>query len=89
MNRAADARRVGINSIAASFANAHRSGFTSSLPLATRRELSRLVPEAGFEPREPGGDHGQGRLFAAIRDLESAGQKIPFVPPVALERSDG
>jgi uncharacterized protein (DUF1778 family) len=27
--------------------------------------------------------------LAAIRDLESAGQKIPFVPPVALERSDG
>ena len=27
--------------------------------------------------------------LAAIRDLENAGQKIPFVPPIALERSNG
>lgn len=27
--------------------------------------------------------------LAAIRDLESAGQKIPFIEPVTLERGDG
>jgi hypothetical protein len=27
--------------------------------------------------------------LAAIRELESAGQKIPFIPPVPLERSGG
>lgn len=50
----------------------HRAGFTSSLPVSTRHEISRLVPEAGPEPAEPGGDRGQGRLFAAIRDLLAA-----------------
>jgi len=27
--------------------------------------------------------------LAAIRDLESAGQKIPFISPVVLEHTDG
>ena len=49
----------------------HRGGHTASLPRPTRVELARLVPE--IEPEgdtAPGrGQGGQGRLFAAVRDL--------------------
>lgn len=48
----------------------HRDGFTASLPASTRAEIGRLVPETATERTEPGaGQGGQGRLFAAIRDL--------------------
>jgi DNA-binding CsgD family transcriptional regulator/tetratricopeptide (TPR) repeat protein len=48
----------------------HRDGFTASLPAPTRAEIARLVPEAAAGRSEPGaGQGGQGRLFAAIRDL--------------------
>lgn len=48
----------------------HRDGSTASLPASTRAEIGRLVPETATERTEPGaGQGGQGRLFAAIRDL--------------------
>jgi DNA-binding CsgD family transcriptional regulator len=48
----------------------HRDGFTASLPASTRAEIGRLVPEIATGRSEPGaGQGGQGRLFAAIRDL--------------------
>ena len=51
----------------------HRGGLTASLPTSTRAEIGRLVPEASTERREPGaGPGGQGRLFAAVRDLLAA-----------------
>jgi DNA-binding CsgD family transcriptional regulator/tetratricopeptide (TPR) repeat protein len=49
----------------------HRAGFTASLPASTRAELGRLVPET-VTSRSVGtgaGQGGQGRLFAAVRDL--------------------
>ncbi|OGO53800.1 MAG: hypothetical protein A2V84_09975 [Chloroflexi bacterium RBG_16_70_13] len=46
----------------------HRGGYTASLPPPTRAELGRLIPEIGpARDAAPGG--GQGRLFAAVRDL--------------------
>jgi DNA-binding CsgD family transcriptional regulator len=48
----------------------HRGGFTASLQASTRGEIGRLVPETTTERSEPGaGQGGQGRLFAAVRDL--------------------
>ena len=49
----------------------HRGGFTASLPASTRAELGRLVPETATGRYEgpPAGQGGQGRLFAAVRDL--------------------
>ena len=49
----------------------HRGGFTASLPPPTRTELGRLIPEIGpARDAAPGGEQGgQGRLFAAVRDL--------------------
>ena len=48
-----------------------RGGYTASLPPPTRAELGRLIPE--IEPARDaapgGGQGGQGRLFAAVRDL--------------------
>jgi DNA-binding CsgD family transcriptional regulator len=51
--------------------NLHRGGFTASLPASTRLELSRLVPETSTGPNEgrSAEQGGQGRLFAAVRDL--------------------
>lgn len=51
--------------------NLHRGGFTTSLPASTRAELGRLVPETFSGPNEgQAAEHGgQGRLFAAVRDL--------------------
>jgi DNA-binding CsgD family transcriptional regulator/tetratricopeptide (TPR) repeat protein len=51
----------------------HRDGFTGSLPASMRAEIGRLVPETATEGIEPGGGQGgQGRLFAAVRDLLAA-----------------
>ena len=49
----------------------HRAGHTASLPPPTRAELGRLIPElAPARDAAPGGGQGgQGRLFAAVRDL--------------------
>ncbi len=49
----------------------HRGGFTASLPASTRAELGRLVPETATGRYEgpAAGQGGQGRLFAAVRDL--------------------
>jgi DNA-binding CsgD family transcriptional regulator/tetratricopeptide (TPR) repeat protein len=49
----------------------HRGGLTDSLPASTRAELGRLVPELASGRREEPdiGQGGQGRLFAAVRDL--------------------
>jgi DNA-binding CsgD family transcriptional regulator len=49
----------------------HRGGFTASLPASTRAELGRLVPEVAPHAgdRSDAGQGGQGRLFAAVRDL--------------------
>ena len=49
----------------------HRAGFAAALPASTRAELGRLVPEtaAGRTERSGAGQGGQGRLFAAVRDL--------------------
>ncbi len=49
----------------------HRGGRTALLPVPTRSELSRLIPEIGpaRDPAPGGGQGGQGRLFAAVRDL--------------------
>ena len=49
----------------------HAGGSTGPLPGSTRRELARLVPEIDPESvdRSDAGQGGQGRLFAAIRDL--------------------
>ena len=49
----------------------HRAGFTASLPASTRAELGRLVPEIAPDAsdRSDAGQGGQGRLFAAVRDL--------------------
>ena len=51
--------------------NLHRGGFTASLPESTRGELGRLVPETATGRNEgpAAGQGGQGRLFAAVRDL--------------------
>ncbi|HET7702517.1 MAG TPA: AAA family ATPase [Candidatus Limnocylindrales bacterium] len=60
----------------------HRGGFTKSLPAATQAELARVVPEVASERREGfgGGQGGQGRLFAAIRDLlETASTSSPIL----------
>jgi DNA-binding CsgD family transcriptional regulator len=48
----------------------HRQGLTGSLGASTRAELGRLAPEAAAGLPEPAaGQAGQGRLFAAVRDL--------------------
>jgi DNA-binding CsgD family transcriptional regulator/tetratricopeptide (TPR) repeat protein len=48
----------------------HRRGLAASLPASTRAELGRLAPEAAAGLPEPeAGQAGQGRLFAAVRDL--------------------
>ena len=49
----------------------HRGGFTASLPPSTQAELGRLVPETstGRNEGKAAGQGGQGRLFAAVRDL--------------------
>jgi DNA-binding CsgD family transcriptional regulator len=48
----------------------HRDGFTASLPASTRGEIGRLLPEIAPGRSDPDtGQGGQGRLFAAIRDL--------------------
>ena len=49
----------------------HRGGYTASLPPPTRAELGRLIPEIGpaRDTAPGGGQGGQGRLFAAVRDL--------------------
>ena len=48
----------------------HRDGLTASLTASMRAEIGRLVPETATERGEPGaGQGGQGRLFAAVRDL--------------------
>jgi DNA-binding CsgD family transcriptional regulator/tetratricopeptide (TPR) repeat protein len=49
----------------------HGAKLTASLPASTRAELGRLVPEAAAERTEgpSRGQAGQGRLFAAVRDL--------------------
>ncbi len=49
----------------------HLGGYTGSLPPSTRAELGRLTPEIGpaRDAAQGGGQGGQGRLFAAVRDL--------------------
>ncbi|MBA2718829.1 MAG: AAA family ATPase [Chloroflexi bacterium] len=49
----------------------HRAGYTAALPPPTRSELSRLIPEIrpARDAAPGGGQGGQGRLFAAVRDL--------------------
>jgi DNA-binding CsgD family transcriptional regulator len=49
----------------------HGGGHAESLPASTRAELGRLVPELAPGRREEpsAGQGGQGRLFAAVRDL--------------------
>jgi DNA-binding CsgD family transcriptional regulator len=62
----------------------HRGGFTASLPASTRAELGRLVPETATGRSEPGtGQGGQGRLFAAVRDLLAvAAESTPILVTV-------
>jgi DNA-binding CsgD family transcriptional regulator len=60
----------------------HRAGRTASLPAPTRAELGRLVPEIGPRRRDGlgGGQGGQGRLFAAVRDaLGDASASAPIL----------
>ena len=49
----------------------HRAGLTAALPATARAELGRLVPEIAppSGDRSDAGPSGQGRLFAAVRDL--------------------
>jgi DNA-binding CsgD family transcriptional regulator len=49
----------------------HRGGLTASLLASTRAKLGRLVPEIAPHAGDPSdaGEGGQGRLFAAVRDL--------------------
>lgn len=58
-------------------------GFATSLPTATRAELGRLVPEIATGRVVDGpsaGQGGQGRLFAAVRDLlASASASTPIL----------
>ena len=52
----------------------HGARLTVALPASTRAELGRLVPEAAPHAgnRSDAGQGGQGRLFAAVRDLLAA-----------------
>ncbi|HEX4746235.1 MAG TPA: AAA family ATPase, partial [Gaiellaceae bacterium] len=63
----------------------HRAGSTASLPTSTRAELGRLVPEiaARAGDRSDAGQRGQGRLFAAVRDLLAvASTSTPIVATI-------
>lgn len=52
----------------------HEAGLTEALPASARAELARLVPEIAPDHagRPEAGQGGQGRLFAAVRDLLAA-----------------